>query len=125
VVPVPFPSAASVARSAFRAGSLVGFLFRSSVHAPSGVVLVCSFGRPGPAAAFARRWAGRAGVSVPVRRSWGRFDVSVPVAREGCRHPASAGLVCWVSGGVVGFHLALQSSGFRGWRVGRGASRAQ
>ena len=67
--------------SAFRTGSLARLVLRSSRHAPSGVALVASFASPSRAAAFARRWSRRLGVSVRLRRGPGArwFEVSLPV----------------------------------------------
>lgn len=102
---------APVARSGFRAGSLVSVLLRPSSRSRSGAVLVCSFRSAPRAARFARRWAGRVGVSVACRRSPVGFSVSVPVSLRSSRWPSCAGLALWSRGGVRGFARLLRSSG--------------
>jgi hypothetical protein len=106
------PHPRSVAWSAFRAGSLVSVLLRSSSHSASGRVLVCQFKRGASASAFARRWAARLGISIFVRcAGWaGRWEVSVPVHYPSSHLPAW-GLVPCV-GGVRGFARSLASCGF-------------
>jgi hypothetical protein len=54
---------------------------RSLQLASSGAqaVLVCSFASSVRAASFAKRWAGRLGQSVTLRRSGALFSVCVPV----------------------------------------------
>ncbi|MBE9242849.1 hypothetical protein [Synechocystis salina] len=56
-----------------------GWLVRPSVRAQSGLVLVASFGSFAGAGRFARRWSGRLGRSVFVRRVGPGWSVSVPV----------------------------------------------
>lgn len=106
------PRVRSVAFSAFRAGSLVSVLLRSSSHSPSCRVLVCSFSSRQRAGAFARRWAARLGVSVFLRPVvpgllW---SVSIPVEFPSSRLP-ERGLVS-VVGGLRGFVQRLASCGF-------------
>ena len=109
--------AASVARSAFRAGSLSSLLLRPSSRSRSGLVLVCGFGSAARAGRFAGLWAGRLGLSVVVLRGpggWaGAWLVSVPVVSRCSRLPAFAGRVLPVSGGLRGFAASLFSSGLR------------
>lgn len=68
----------SVSGSAVGSGCC-GWLVRPSVHAQSGWVLVASFSSFAGAGRFARRWSGRAGRSVVVRRVAAGWAVSVPV----------------------------------------------
>ncbi len=99
----------SLSFSAFRAGSLAGLHLRPSSHARTGRVLVCLFRSAASAGAFARRWAGRLGLSVAVRRHPAGFAVSVPVAFGSSRWPGCAGRVVSWSGGLRGFVAALGS----------------
>lgn len=68
----------SVSGSAVGSGCS-GWLVRPSVRAHSGWVLVASFSSFAGAGRFARRWSGRAGRSVVVRRVAVGWAVSVPV----------------------------------------------
>ena len=97
------PALASAAWSAFRSGGLVAVAFRPSARSFSGWVLVAAF-RPGAGApAFARRWAGRLGVPVFVRRRGALLLVSVPVlVPAAVAAPASFR----VAGGLRGFAAA-------------------
>ena len=110
------------ANDGFRAGSLVGLLFRPSRWSRSGSVLVCSFRSAPRAGSFARRWAGRLGLSVAVRRSGRGWAVSVPVFWPSSRGPAGGGRVVFWSGGLRGFVRALGAAGFVWWGVCRGSS---
>lgn len=94
------PRVSVVLWSAFRAGGLVAVLLRPSRHARSGRVLVAVFVCPRRAGAFARRWAGRLGLAVVVRRHPAGWAVSVPVAVSRSRLPARAGSLLPVAGGV-------------------------
>jgi len=97
--------------SAFRAGGLRSVLLRSSAHSHSGVVLVAVFGNRSQAAAFARRWSVRLGLSVFVRRHPGGFAVSVPVSLPSSRPPSGFGKLLAVRGGVRGLVSLLGFSG--------------
>jgi hypothetical protein len=106
--------------SAFRAGGLCAFGLFVSRRSPSGRVLRVAFSSWSSASAFARRWAGRLGLPVVVRRSaaWG-WVVSVPVVAWVPYLPSRCvGSWCrpWVLGrarGVRGFVLAV-----RWWSAG-------
>jgi len=73
-------SVRSLSFSALRAGSLFALRVRPSMHSFSGFVLVAAFRRQAAAAAWARRWAARLGLSVAVRLVQGGWAVSVPVS---------------------------------------------
>lgn len=99
----PLPLFRSVARSAFRAGSLASVARRPASWSAAVLVGVFGFRSSARAGAFASRWASRLGVSVRVRRSAGLWVVAVPVA--GVPSGSRAGL--WVSGGLRGFVRVL------------------
>jgi hypothetical protein len=86
------PGPRSLAFSAFRAGGLRSLVVRRSLRSFSGFVVVASFGSASAAGAFGRRWAGRLGRSVAVRRLGSFFAVSVPCAVS----PRSAACCSWV-----------------------------
>lgn len=120
--PAALASPRSLAFSAFRSGSLVRLRLRSSFSAPGGFVVVAFFRCPARAGAFARRWAGRLGVSVAVRRSGALWAVPVPCAPVPRRFVVPSP-VCvgggglWVSavGGLRSFLRSLRGRGpFRG-----------
>ena len=107
-------------RSAFRAGSLAGFVARPSRRSPSGVVVVAVFRSPTAAGGFAARWSQRLGVGVAVRRLRGpggapRWAVSLPVAGDvpfgywahGILHPSPHKIP--VQGGVRGLPAAVDA----------------
>ena len=104
-------SVRSLVFSAFRAGGLRSVLLRTSTRARSGTVVVAVFACPVRAGGFARRWAGRLGLSVFVRRHPGGFAVSVPVKLPHTRLPIGAGRLLPVSGGLRGLLSVLASSG--------------
>lgn len=103
----------SLCWSAFLCGSLSAVVLRGSSRSFSGRALDCMFSSPSSAARFARRWAVRLGLSVPVRRSpCGLWAVSVPVAWRSSRVPPSyASRVSW-SGGLRAFSAALWVAGY-------------
>lgn len=108
-------SCRSLSWSAFRAGSLQSVWMGPSEHSFSGAVLRFSFARPACAAAFARRWAARVGVSLAVRRDpGGLVSVSVPIAPPHTRWPGS-GRVVVVAGGLRAFIRELSASGIARW----------
>ncbi len=102
----PSPSVASVVWAGFRSGGLVAWAVRPSARASSGWVCALSFGSVAAAGRAARRAAGRAGVSVAVRRSGALWSVSVPVAPVGW---LSGALFFGGVGGVRGVAAALRS----------------
>lgn len=101
-------SVRSVCWSAFRTGSLAGFVVRPSRRSPSGVVVVVVFGAHARAVAFARRWSARLGVALALRRSGAAWAVSLPVAGAVPFGSVSAGPVAWVGlrGGLRGLSSA-------------------
>jgi hypothetical protein len=100
-----------VLRSALRAGGLSGFLLARSGRSVSGVVLRVAFVRFAPAAAFARLWSARLGVSAVVRPGAGLgpgvWVVSLPVVVGPGLPSAVWGLWVPVVGGLRGFLRAL------------------
>jgi hypothetical protein len=110
-------SVRSLAFFAFRCGGLASFVVRPSDRSFSGFVLVARFSSAGRAAAFARAWAHRLGVSV-VCSSGAPWSVSVPVSLEaGRRHSSRSPLglcrsVLVAGGGVVGFWRSLRGAGW-------------
>jgi hypothetical protein len=96
------PSFASVAWSAFRAGSCTLIAWRASAHASSRRAAEAFFVSQSSACSFARRWARRCGVAVPVRRSARGWSVAVPVASWVASAGAGAVVVRGPGGGVRG-----------------------
>lgn len=102
-----FLNSRSLAFSAFRTGSLYGFVVRPSLNSATGIVAVCTFSCPVRAATFARRWAIRLGLPVVIRH---RVMVSVPVIVAGS-HPLFFGRPVSCAGGLRGFIRSLGAAG--------------
>lgn len=105
------PTALTITRSAFRAGSLANVLLRYSSHSQSGLVLVAVFRDHTRAGSFARRWSIRLGLGVAVRRHPAGWAVSVPVHRRHTKLGPAVNRLFAVKGGVAKFHQLTFRSG--------------
>jgi hypothetical protein len=104
------PSFSSVVWSAFRAGSCTLVAWRASAHASSRRAAEAFFVSRASAWSFARRWAVRLGVTVPIRRARSGWSVAVPVASWVASAGAGAVIMRGPTGGVRGVARGVRAA---------------